>query len=108
MKRFEKIGVVERHEFPDGRAHYEKASKAHHGHLIDTATGRVIEFRSAEIERLQEEIAQRLGFRLVGHRLELYGVPAAKAAHRTRPCRQRGTDANSFPCYNPVRLLSRE
>jgi Fur family ferric uptake transcriptional regulator len=79
MKRFEEIGIVERHEFRDGRAHYEKASKAHHDHLIDTATGRVIEFRSAEIERLQEEIAERLGFRLVGHRLELYGVPVTKA-----------------------------
>ena len=78
MKRFEEIGIVERHEFRDGRAHYEKASKAHHDHLIDTA-GRVIEFRSAEIERLQEEIARRLGFRLVGHRLELYGIPATKA-----------------------------
>jgi Fur family transcriptional regulator, ferric uptake regulator len=85
MKRFEEIGVVERHEFRDGRAHYERASKAHHDHLIDIATGRVIEFRSAEIERLQDEIARRLGFRLVGHRLELYGVPAAKAGDRTRP-----------------------
>ncbi len=62
MKRFEEIGIVERHEFRDGRAHYEKASKAHHDHLIDTATGRVIEFRSAEIERLQEEIAREAGF----------------------------------------------
>jgi Fur family transcriptional regulator, ferric uptake regulator len=82
MKRFEEIGIVERHEFRDSRAHYEKASKAHHDHLIDTATGRVIEFRSAEIERLQEEIARRLGFRLVGHRLELYGAPATKAIER--------------------------
>jgi Fur family ferric uptake transcriptional regulator len=67
----------------------------------------VIEFRSAEIERLQEEIARRLGFRLIGHRLELYGVPAAKAGDRTRPD-DRGTDANSSPCYDPVRLHSRE
>ena len=74
MKRFEEIGIVERHEFRDGRSHYEKASKTHHDHLIDMATGRVIEFRNAEIERLQEEIARRLGFRLVGHRLELYGL----------------------------------
>ena len=74
MKRFEEIGIVERHEFRDGRAHYEKASKAHHDHLVDMATGRVIEFRSTEIERLQEEIARRLGFRLVDHRLELYGM----------------------------------
>ncbi len=74
MKRFEKIGIVERHEFRDGRAHYENASKAHHDHLIDMGTERVIEFRSAEIERLQEEIARGLGFQLVGHRLELYGL----------------------------------
>jgi Ferric uptake regulator family len=82
MKRFEEIGIVERHEFRDSRAHYEKASKAHHDHLIDMATGRVVEFRSAEIERLQEEIAERLGFRLIGHRLELYGVPLTNAEDR--------------------------
>src|SRR5215203_3105690 len=84
MKRFEEIGIVERHEFRDGRAHYEKATKAHHDHLFDMVTGRVIEFRSAEIERLQEQIARKLGFRLVGHRLELYGVPATKAAPMRR------------------------
>src|SRR5215204_342426 len=85
MKRFEEIGIVERHEFRDGRAHYEKASKSHHDHLIDMATGQVVEFRSAAIERLQEEIAERLGFRLVDHRLELYGLPATKGGDRPRP-----------------------
>jgi len=73
VKRFEAEGILEKHEFRDGRARYEKASKAHHDHLIDTGTGRVIEFSSPEIERLQEEIARRMGYRLVGHRLELYG-----------------------------------
>jgi Fur family ferric uptake transcriptional regulator len=87
VKRFEEVGIVERHEFRDRRAHYEQASKAHHDHLIDVASGQVTEFRSPEIERLQEEIAQRLGYRLVGHRLELYAVPAAKAGPRTRRSR---------------------
>ncbi len=73
VKRLEAEGILERHEFRDGRGRYEKASKTHHDHMIDMATGRVIEFRSAEIEQLQEEIARRLGYRLVGHRLELYG-----------------------------------
>ena len=80
VKRFEELGVIERHAFQDGRARYEPASRAHHDHLIDIATGKVIEFRSEEIERLQAEIAARLGYELVGHRLELYakrvhGVP---------------------------------
>ena len=73
VKRLEEEGVLARHEFRDGRARYEKASKRHHDHLIDNATGRVIEFSSPEIEQLQEEIARRMGYRLVGHRLELYG-----------------------------------
>ena len=79
MKRFEEIGIVERHEFRDSRAHYEKASKAHHDHLIDIESGRVIEFRNEEIERLQERVARDLGFNLVGHKLELYGVPIKRA-----------------------------
>ena len=73
VKRFEAEGILARHEFHDGRARYEKTSKGHHDHLIDRATGRVIEFSSPEIEKLQEEIARRLGYKLVGHRLELYG-----------------------------------
>jgi Fur family ferric uptake transcriptional regulator len=69
----EKKGILERHAFGRGRGRYEEATRDHHDHLIDIATGRVIEFRSEEIEKLQEKIARELGFSLVGHRLELYG-----------------------------------
>lgn len=72
VKLFEGAGILERHAFRDGRARYERAGRTHHDHLIDLASGHVIEFRSAEIEQLQAEIARRLGYRLVGHRLELY------------------------------------
>ncbi len=68
-------GILERHNFGAGRAHYEDARRGHHDHLINVETGQVIEFESGEIEKLQERIARELGFRLVGHRLELYGVP---------------------------------
>lgn len=70
---FEEVGVIERHAFRDGRARFETSQgRQHHDHLIDVSTGHVVEFRSEEIERLQAEIADRLGYRLVGHRLELY------------------------------------
>ncbi|MEJ0011421.1 MAG: Fur family transcriptional regulator [Bauldia sp.] len=75
MKLFEDAGVVERHDFGAGRSRYEPIPDEHHDHLIDLRTGQVIEFRDEEIERLQQAIADRLGFRLVDHRLELYGVP---------------------------------
>lgn len=75
MRLFEEAGVVERHDFQDGRARYEEASDDHHDHLIDLRSGEVIEFVNEEIERLQERIARELGYRLVEHRLELYGVP---------------------------------
>lgn len=75
MKRFEREGIVKRLEFRGGHARYETAAKRHHDHLIDLETGQVVEFRNAEIERLQEAVARELGYRLVGHRLELYGVP---------------------------------
>lgn len=75
----EKKGILERHDFGRGRGRYEEASKLHHDHLIDIATGRVIEFRNEEIEKLQERIAQELGFKLVGHRLELYGSAIDKS-----------------------------
>jgi Fur family transcriptional regulator, ferric uptake regulator len=78
VKRFEEAGIIERHAFRDGRARYETAQNRHHDHLIDLESGRVVEFRSEEIERLQAEIADRLGYKLVGHRLELYAVPASK------------------------------
>ena len=72
---FEDAGIIERHDFRDGRARYEPAPEAHHDHLIDTRTGRVIEFRNEKIEALQETIARDLGYKLVDHRLELYAVP---------------------------------
>jgi len=75
VRLFEESGILTRHDFMDGRSRYEEATDDHHDHLIDMKTGHVIEFVDPEIERLQEEIARRLGFRLVGHRLELYGVP---------------------------------
>jgi Fur family ferric uptake transcriptional regulator len=75
VKLFEDAGIIERHDFRDGRARYETVPEEHHDHLIDLKTGSVIEFRNEEIERLQEAIARKLGYRLVDHRLELYGVP---------------------------------
>lgn len=75
VKMLEDAGIIERHDFGDGRARYEQMPGEHHDHLIDLRTGRVIEFRSEEIEALQEAIARRLGFKLRGHRLELYAVP---------------------------------
>ncbi len=74
VKLFEDYGIIERHDFRDGRSRYEEAPEEHHDHLIDIKTGNVVEFHSEEIEALQEEIARRLGYRLVDHRLELYGV----------------------------------
>ncbi|MFH3481720.1 Fur family transcriptional regulator [Xanthobacter variabilis] len=75
VKMLEDAGIIERHDFGDGRARYEQMPDEHHDHLIDMKTGKVIEFRSEEIEKLQEEIARKLGFKLRGHRLELYAVP---------------------------------
>ena len=75
VKLLEDIGIIERHEFRDGRSRYEASSEDHHDHLIDLKSGNVIEFQSEEIEKLQEEIARKLGFKLVDHRLELYAVP---------------------------------
>jgi Fur family ferric uptake transcriptional regulator len=74
VRLFEEAGILERHDFGDGRARYEERSDTHHDHLIDVQTGRVIEFSNAEIEKMQEAIARELGFRLVDHRLELYAV----------------------------------
>jgi Fur family ferric uptake transcriptional regulator len=82
VKRFEELGVIERHEFRDGRARYERTPAVHHDHLIDVTTGRVVEFHSEEIERLQAQIASRLGFRVVGHRLELYAEPLTRKGAR--------------------------
>ena len=78
VKLFEETGILDRVDFGDGRSRYESAERAHHDHLIDINSGVVIEFVDPEIEALQEKIAQRLGYRLKGHRLELYGVPMKK------------------------------
>ncbi len=75
VRLFEEAGILERHDFRDGRSRYEPVPDEHHDHLIDVETGKVVEFHSDEIEQLQSEVARRLGFKLVDHRLELYGVP---------------------------------
>lgn len=75
IKLLSERGILERHDFGAGRSRYEQASHEHHDHLIDIETGKVIEFKNEEIERLQNLIAKELGFRLVGHRLELFGAP---------------------------------
>lgn len=78
VKLFEESGIIDRLEFGDGRARYEDAEREHHDHLIDMNSGEVIEFVDPEIEELQERIARKLGYRLKGHKLELYGVPLRK------------------------------
>ena len=75
VRLFEDAGIIERHDFGQGRARYEQIPDAHHDHLINLRTGEVVEFQSEDIERLQAEVARRLGYKLVDHRLELYGVP---------------------------------
>ncbi len=75
VRLFEEAGIIERHDFRDGRSRYEETPDHHHDHLIDMRSGRVIEFVEPEIEALQESIARKLGYRLVDHRLELYGIP---------------------------------
>jgi Fur family ferric uptake transcriptional regulator len=78
LRLFEAMGILERHDFGAGRGRYEAAARTHHDHLIDLETGHVIEFSNEQIERLQQRVAEELGFRLVGHRLELYGVPVKR------------------------------
>ncbi len=75
VRLFEEAGIIARHDFRDGRSRYEEAPQDHHDHLIDMKTGKVVEFMDPEIEQLQAAIARRLGYRLIDHRLELYGVP---------------------------------
>ncbi len=80
VRLLENAGILERHEFGDGRrARYEPAGHGHHDHLINIKTGEVIEFKNEQIERLQESVARELGFRLIGHRLELFGTPIKKS-----------------------------
>lgn len=75
VRMFEEAGIIEKHDFGDGKARYEELSDDHHDHLIDIKTGKIIEFHNEEIERLQEEVARKLGYKLIGHRLELYATP---------------------------------
>lgn len=80
LKVFEEKGILARHDFGAGRGRYEETPRVHHDHLIDVDTGQVIEFRNEEIERIQERIARELGFELIGHKLELYGVPIKRSS----------------------------
>ncbi len=75
VKLFEDAGIIEKHDFGDGRARYEEQRDEHHDHLIDVKSGKVIEFTNEEIEHIQASIADSLGYKIVGHRLELYCVP---------------------------------
>ena len=84
VRLFEEAGILERHDFRDGRARYEMTPEEHHDHLIDLRSGRVFEFQNQRIEDLQKEIARRLGYRLVDHRLELYGVPLEDSSGQDR------------------------
>ncbi len=84
VKLWEEANILERHDFGDGRARYEEAPEIHHDHLIDIRTGEVIEFQDETIEQLQREVAARLGYKLVGHRLELYGTRIEAAANSDR------------------------
>ena len=78
VKLFEDAGIIERHDFREGRARYEQIADNHHDHLINLRTGEVIEFRNEDIEKLQRRVAEELGFELIDHRLELYGVPKGR------------------------------
>lgn len=82
VKLFEEASILDRLDFRDGRARYEEVPEHHHDHLIDVQSGRVIEFNNEEIEKLQHAVAEKLGYRLIGHRLELYGVPLVGGKER--------------------------
>jgi len=98
VKLFEQASILTRHDFGDGRARYEVDAPEHHDHLIDIDTGKVIEFRNDEIERLQREAALALGYRLVGHRLELFGVRAGgRKAKKTAGGTRGGGNGNDSP-----------
>ena len=78
VRLFEEAGVIDKHDFGDGRARYEETGEEHHDHLIDMKTGQVIEFTNEDIEKLQHLVAEKLGYELIGHRLELYCLPLKK------------------------------
>jgi len=75
VRLFEEAGLLDRLDFGDGRARYEQTSDDHHDHLIDVQSGTITEFHDEEIEELQRKIAEKLGYKLIGHRMELFGVP---------------------------------
>ena len=82
VRLFEEANILERHDFRDGRSRYEEMREEHHDHLIDIESGRVIEFQNSEIEALQRKVAERLGYRLVDHRLELYAMPLKRGSEK--------------------------
>ena len=84
VRLFEEAGILAKHDFGDGRARYEETPDEHHDHLIDIQSGRVIEFHNDEIEELQRRIAEKAGYKLIGHRLELYGVPLDGKTNRQK------------------------
>ena len=84
VRLLEESGILERHDFRDGRSRYEETTEEHHDHLIDVQTGRVIEFHDEQIEDLQRLVAEKLGYKLVDHRLELYGVPLGGSEIETK------------------------
>ena len=85
VRLLEDAGVIERLDFGDGRARFEETREEHHHHLINVQTGEVIEFNSDELEAVKQRIARELGYELLGHRLELYGVPLKGAPQRSEP-----------------------
>lgn len=85
VRLLEESGILERHDFRDGRSRYEEVPDEHHDHLIDVQTGRVIEFHDDQIEELQRLVAEKLGYKLVDHRLELYGVPLGADSKDAKP-----------------------
>jgi len=95
VRLFEEANILERHDFRDGRSRYEEAPEVHHDHLIDIQSGRVIEFRDEQIEQLQLSVAERLGYRLVDHRLELYAVPIGETAPKDKQQTESGNGRRS-------------
>ena len=85
VRLFEEAGLLDRHDFGDGRSRYEQASDDHHDHLVDVQSGDIIEFHDEEVEELQRQIAARLGYSLIGHRMELYGVELKDALKKPDP-----------------------
>jgi Fur family ferric uptake transcriptional regulator len=92
VRMFEENGILSRLDLGDGRARYEEMPESHHDHLIDTRSGKIIEFNDPEIEALQEKIAARLGYRLVDHRLELFGVPLDDRNDPKKAAGKKGAD----------------